>query len=212
MPAKEIQFDYSKYGKPYLLHLKKPLNMLNDPLANQTFFFNLSHSHNYILIAISKNKRLGIDIEYCKSDIDFLNIAKEFCSANEYHQLLKLSLNQRLIRFYQYWTHKEALAKALGWGLSFPLKQIEINFLDHHSSDFNGHLNNSLVYDTIDNFVNHQSLMQSSVNFFNSGGDNFSAQIIWKIQNIPLGISYAAALAVESKEKTQNISFWTLES
>ncbi len=112
MPAKEIQFEYSEYGKPYL--------------KNADIHFNISHSNEYVLYAFSKNRRLGIDVEFCKPNIDFLSLSKEICTEKEYHLLSSFSSDEQMHAFYQYWTYKEAIVKALGLGLSFPIKQIEI--------------------------------------------------------------------------------------
>jgi 4'-phosphopantetheinyl transferase len=112
IPSNEIQFEYAEYGKPFVKYLN--------------VFFNVSHSNDYILIAISKQQAIGVDVEYCKPNLNLLDVAKEFCSIMEYQILLSLSESERQLRFYQYWTHKEALVKGLGQGISFPLKQVAV--------------------------------------------------------------------------------------
>jgi len=110
-----ISFKYNKYGKPYL-HRSK-------------LRFNVSHSGNYILYAITEAVNIGIDIEECKHDIDFLSIAKYFFSKNEYNKFLTVQPSERRLAFYRCWTRKEAVLKALGKGLFFPLHQLEVGFL-----------------------------------------------------------------------------------
>lgn len=107
----EIHFDYNKFGKPYL----KEYNL----------YFNLSHSGDYAICAITKNNDIGIDVEIIKDDFDYLSIAKEFFSHHEYHQLLNTAENEQAFNFFQYWTRKEAILKAIGLGLSFPLNEID---------------------------------------------------------------------------------------
>ncbi len=110
-----ISFSYTKFGKPYLCHSK--------------LRFNVSHSGNYIFYAIAEAVNVGIDIEECKSDIDFLSIAKHFLSENEYNKFLTVSPSERCLAFYRCWTRKEAVSKALGTGLFFPLNQLDAGFL-----------------------------------------------------------------------------------
>jgi len=110
-----IVFNYNKFGKPYLRHAK--------------LRFNVSHSGNYILYAIAEAANVGIDVEECKRTIGFLSTAKHFLSENEYHKFLTVAPSERWLAFYRCWTRKEAILKALGKGLFFPLHQLEVSFL-----------------------------------------------------------------------------------
>jgi 4'-phosphopantetheinyl transferase len=111
----QLNIRYAQYGKPFL--------------NNSNIHFNVSHSNQYILIAIAKHIPLGIDIEYCNQDLDFLTLAKNICSEIEYAKLSKLPIHERCLAFYRCWTRKEAFIKALGKGLYFPLNQVEVTFL-----------------------------------------------------------------------------------
>jgi len=115
IPAREIQFNYAQNGKP--------------ELTPPRLHFNLSHAHQCILIAISPDSPVGIDVEYFKHDLDFLAIADEFCSKAEYEKLLTTPDEEKYLAFFRCWTRKEAIIKAQGQGLSFPLKQLEVSFL-----------------------------------------------------------------------------------
>lgn len=102
---------YTKYNRPYL------------PIAID---FNISHSGNYVLCAISTHGKVGIDIERIHPvDInDFKDhfTEKEICSINE--------AKDKYAEFFRMWTIKEAVIKADGQGLSMPLKEI---IIDHHA-------------------------------------------------------------------------------
>ena len=112
----DIQLEYTAYGKPYL--------------RNSDLRFNVSHAGNCILYAISKDIEVGIDIEYLNKTIDFLEIAQNFFSENEYKGILMFSQeDERINAFYRCWTRKEALMKGIGKGLSIPLNQIEVDLL-----------------------------------------------------------------------------------
>ncbi len=110
----DIELHTTEYGKPYI---KYP-----------NFHFNLSHSENMVLYAFSQSP-IGIDVEYIKEERDLLAVAAQFCSINEYSTLLALSEQARRTFFYKLWTSKEALVKAMGYGLSFPLQEIEVSLL-----------------------------------------------------------------------------------
>jgi 4'-phosphopantetheinyl transferase len=111
----DLVFDYNEFGKPFI---------------NQTgdIQFNISHSHELGLVAITKHKPVGVDIERIRTDIDYTQIARQFFASGEVEQLLALPEEQRIEAFYTCWTRKEAFIKARGMGLSIPLDQFEVSF------------------------------------------------------------------------------------
>lgn len=101
---KELVFTQNKYGKPFLRNLN-------------SFHYNISHSGNWVVCAVS-NKQVGIDIEEMKPiDID---IAKRFFSDSEYKDLI-LNHKDQISYFYDLWTLKESYIKYRGKGLSIHL-------------------------------------------------------------------------------------------
>ncbi len=111
----EVVFNYDTYGKP---SIESSLNTLD-------LRFNISHSEGDIVYAFSIDRELGIDIEQAKREIDFMPIAERFFHTQEVQILKKSRIEQRLRTFYQFWTRKEALIKAIGSGLSYPLHSID---------------------------------------------------------------------------------------
>lgn len=109
-----IHFQYNDYGKPYL--------------QCQSLHFNVSHSLNCILYAVSKTNPVGIDVEHCAKNIEYLSVAKQFFQKTEYRKLLDLPEKERVLYFYRCWTRKEAILKAMGTGLSFPLNVSELGW------------------------------------------------------------------------------------
>lgn len=102
-----FDINYTKYNRPYL---SIPLD------------FNISHSGNYILCALSTNN-IGIDIEVIRP-LEINDFAHCF-SADE---LLKINCApDRHIEFFKHWTIKEAVIKADGRGFSIPLETIIIS-------------------------------------------------------------------------------------
>lgn len=106
-------FQSSHYGKPYLV--------------DRTVYFNLSHAGQYILYAIGLQQEIGIDIEEIRQDIKLQDIAERFFSVYENQFLYQLAENQKVEAFFRIWTCKEAFIKAVGKGLSFPLKEFDID-------------------------------------------------------------------------------------
>jgi 4'-phosphopantetheinyl transferase len=102
----EIQFAYTEYKKPYVIHAT--------PLQ-----FNLSHSHELALYAFTLHHSVGIDIEKIRAQYTE-SVAKRFFSPEENKNLLQLAGQERTQGFYRIWARKEALIKALGKGFSLP--------------------------------------------------------------------------------------------
>jgi len=112
IPPRTIAFQYSDKGKPYL--------------AGATLHFNISHSHERALIAISKTREVGSDIEYVHRKVDYELLAKRYFTPREYAALEKLPEAQRKRAFFTCWTCKEAVAKATGEGLFASLGKLEV--------------------------------------------------------------------------------------
>ncbi len=110
---KKLQFTYSERGKPYL--------------ANTSILFNLSHSQDLALYAITKVNLIGIDVEHIRPIKEAKNLAKRFFSAQEYNLLSQLPPQQQQETFFKLWTCKEAYLKATGDGLAGSLEKVEIS-------------------------------------------------------------------------------------
>lgn len=116
---KEIHFSYNSYGKPYLVD-----NVLD-------FKFNVSHSQDVAVYAITQSYEVGIDIEMIKNNYND-NVAQRFFSKEEYNKLATLAQKEKIQGFYRIWSGKEAIIKASGAGLFVPLNDFSLS-LDTHS-------------------------------------------------------------------------------
>jgi 4'-phosphopantetheinyl transferase len=87
--------------------------------------FNLSHSGGLALLAVSRGREVGVDLERVDADIQFEQIATQFFSPREIAALGACDAQQRRELFFQLWTRKEAYNKARGVGLSQPLHDFE---------------------------------------------------------------------------------------
>jgi 4'-phosphopantetheinyl transferase len=113
-----IRFETGPQGKPFLA-----------VSGEMDLQFNLSHSENLALVAVTTGQAVGIDLELKKGDLDLLGTART-CFADR--ELARLEAEAEAIRsdvFYSYWTCKEAYIKARGGGLSIPLKAFAIGDL-----------------------------------------------------------------------------------
>ena len=89
--------------------------------------FNLSHSHNLALYAVTQGREIGVDVEFIRNDINLLGIAKRFFSDQEYAELQEFPQSCQLQTFFDCWTRKEAFIKAKGEGFSLPLRQFDVS-------------------------------------------------------------------------------------
>lgn len=80
--------------------------------------FNLSHSADRALLAVTLGRRVGVDLEHARQIDDCDAIARRHFAPAEIHQWLSLAPERRLLGFYAGWTRKEAYVKALGGGLA----------------------------------------------------------------------------------------------
>ena len=110
-----LEFEYRKNGKPYLRN-------------HADIFFNLSHSGDYVMCAISDSE-VGCDIQ--KTDKADIKLAERFFTDREYHVIADLPAEKaREHMFYRYWTLKESFMKATGLGMQLPLDAFEIIITD----------------------------------------------------------------------------------
>jgi len=112
-----LRFDYNPYGKPSLIVAQ----------GGNTLRFNLSHSRGMALIALTKNRDIGVDIEGINQKFSCLEIAKKFFSPLENSVLRSLPEHLQATAFFTCWTRKEAYIKAVGKGLSIPLNQFDVS-------------------------------------------------------------------------------------
>jgi 4'-phosphopantetheinyl transferase len=98
--------------------------VLADPSAE--LHFNLAHSGDLAIFAFARDCIPGVDAESLERAVDHDALAQRFFSAREYAELQRIPEAGRNRAFLACWTCKEAIAKAIGRGLSLPLNQIEV--------------------------------------------------------------------------------------
>ncbi len=87
---------------------------LAPPLENE-INFNLSHADDLVLMAFSRQRELGIDVEKIEAMPEAASIAEHFFPQAEAAQV-KAEKHPEDI-FFKYWTRKEAVLKSSGRGI-----------------------------------------------------------------------------------------------
>jgi 4'-phosphopantetheinyl transferase len=116
LPPATLTFGQTEYGKPFLTNLKA-----------DGLLFNMSHSGDVVVIAVAREREVGIDVEFMRADFATSEVAEHFFSVAEIYTLSGLDPHLRPSAFFNCWTRKEAYVKARGEGLSMPLDQFDVS-------------------------------------------------------------------------------------
>lgn len=109
-----VPLRHTPRGKPYL------------PAPFSDIRFNLSHSGGLALLAVSTAAEVGVDLEQ-RRRIAAGPIAAAWLHDGEQRDLLRRDGNDRAAAFFRLWCRKEAVVKAQGTGLRFPLHQFRVS-------------------------------------------------------------------------------------
>jgi 4'-phosphopantetheinyl transferase len=116
-PAKEVEISATPSGKPFL----------SGAGASTGVRFNLAHSGDIALIAISLGMDVGIDVEKINPALDLESIARRCFTPGERTCLASVPPSILVDRFFSIWTRKEAYLKGRGDGLLGPLTEIDVS-------------------------------------------------------------------------------------
>lgn len=132
VPKDQVEIKIGEHGKPYALNIPA--------------HFNISHSGNYVVVAIS-DRPIGIDLEMID---DFSAIlAKKLFNDDELKYISEIGIKNKKSamqqHFFEIWTAKEAYLKYLGCGISGGINSLSFSLsngkLVHNKNDI------SLTYD-----------------------------------------------------------------
>jgi 4'-phosphopantetheinyl transferase len=153
-----LRFGTTESGKPTLL----------SSTTSGRLEFSLSHSGDLALLAVTRDRAVGIDIEQWNADLDHFHVAERCFSPAELHALRSLAGNrERVVEgFYSAWSRKEAYLKATGQGVSHGLDHFDVSLGSSEPA--------ALIADRLDS----------------------SAPSRWKMFALTAGARYSAALAV----------------
>jgi len=120
LTPQSLRFNVTAAGKPSLPGPGVPPASLH---------FNLSHSDDRALLGLSMSGEIGVDIEKVRTNIEALAISRHYFFGSERDAIEATSEAQRHDMFFRYWVAKEAVLKAQGIGLGFPLDRFRVDFL-----------------------------------------------------------------------------------
>ena len=116
----KVKFKIGEYGKPFL--------------DGEELFFNLSHTGNRFVIAVSSCAEIGVDLEQTKDRNSLPGLVNKCFSIQEKAYWDGLSEAQKITMFYRFWVRKEAFVKTVGRGIALGLDQCVVN--PHNQTKF----------------------------------------------------------------------------
>ncbi|MEI6892995.1 MAG: 4'-phosphopantetheinyl transferase superfamily protein [Pontiella sp.] len=99
--ASEIKFHYLETGKPYI--------------RDSTIAFNISHSGEWVVLAMGRNRKVGVDVEKIRREMKVRSIAARYFTPEEC-ALIDVADDVPAL-FFHHWSRKEAYIKAMGSAL-----------------------------------------------------------------------------------------------
>ncbi|WP_448573555.1 4'-phosphopantetheinyl transferase family protein [Trichothermofontia sp.] len=110
----QVKMQTNPFGKPYI--------------AGAAIAFNLSHSGQWAAIAVTAGTPVGIDVEKSRPITNLLSLGRRVFSPTEQAAFMALPGPEQLSAFFQLWTRKEALLKAIGRGLHVSPTRLTLGF------------------------------------------------------------------------------------
>lgn len=169
LPAATLVFGQTEYGKPFLTNLEA-----------DGLLFNMSHSGDVAVIAVAREREVGVDVEFMRADFATSEVAENFFSVAEIYTLSGLDPHERTRAFFDCWTRKEAYVKARGEGLSIPLDQFDVSLAPGVKA--------AMLGNRIDDAEKSR----------------------WTFQDFQVAHEYAAALVVENVQAPPCLSYFAL--
>lgn len=111
--ARRLTLRYGEFGKPYL----------EDGFVR----FNLAHSGGRACVAVSASAEVGVDLEEHDDALDLEPLVARFFSRSEQRAFAALPETERRRAFFDGWTRREAVFKALGLGLGIDPEAFDVS-------------------------------------------------------------------------------------
>jgi 4'-phosphopantetheinyl transferase len=108
MPPADLCFATGAFGKPALC----------GAAAASDIRFNASRSDHLALVAVTRSREIGVDIERVRAGVDVEGIARQWLTPADTRHLLALGPEARVPAFFRCWCRREAVVKAAGVGLA----------------------------------------------------------------------------------------------
>jgi 4'-phosphopantetheinyl transferase len=112
VPAHDLKFTEDDLGRPRLEGVEE-------------IDFNLSHTDGMAIVGVARH-RLGVDVERFRDGLDLPGLGRRVLTPRERKTIEGPEAPEGRTRFFEYWTLKEAYAKALGIGIRMPFRDIDV--------------------------------------------------------------------------------------
>ena len=110
----QIGFRRGQHGKPFLADIHR-----------SELQFNLSHSHDWGVVAVAPRREVGIDLERVRERAAAPRLVNRFYAEQERSVFETAPKPEQMRIFFRLWTRKEGYIKATGSGLSVSLRAID---------------------------------------------------------------------------------------
>lgn len=111
----DLLFGVESQGKPFLY--------------NSRVAFNLSHSRDLAVLALSQAGPIGIDVEFIDKQVNLAELMQSCLTPAEREVVAALPPADHVRRFFAFWTAKEARMKLTGEGMSLAPKAIVLDLV-----------------------------------------------------------------------------------
>ena len=116
-----LRFRAAARGKP-------ELDPADTPGGRSPVRFNVSHSSDLALIAVCRDRELGVDLEHIRPMGEAARIVESFFSVAEQAEFAAIAGPSQSAAFIRGWTRKEAILKGLGVGIAGLADRYETGF------------------------------------------------------------------------------------
>ena len=111
---KLVKFALSDRGRPTLAN-------------DESIQFSITHSKELVAVAMTRNARVGIDLECMERKLNLEGLAERILSAEDFRGFEELPEQEKEAAFFRVWTRKESYLKATGEGITDALKEISVS-------------------------------------------------------------------------------------
>ncbi|MCI0492201.1 MAG: 4'-phosphopantetheinyl transferase superfamily protein, partial [Planctomycetes bacterium] len=116
----DVELDDDPYGKPRLAPSQHGIHLASEVR------FNVAHSGELALVAVALGCEVGVDVERLRQVKHVEQLARRFLHPAEADSVMEADVPARANAFLRCWTRKEAVLKAIGAGIHFPLDRFHV--------------------------------------------------------------------------------------
>lgn len=160
---KTVSNEIHRLGRQLIAHgfmVEKGLNYNSETIVKNPWgkpslknypniYYNISHSMELAVCVISDTDIVGIDVEKIRQFSS--HAARRVCSNEELNRIYLSNDSKR--EFFRYWTLKESFIKAIGKGISYPMKNVNFGIQENGEIFCNIPDCNFLLLEDIENYI-----------------------------------------------------------